>query len=106
MDAISRRGALVASATATVMAGNAGALAQGALPAMPGAADPNALRALIEAARLNTPDLAELMTRYLPGLQAGGAAAVPASTAVPMGGTTMVGTLASGNVAAVFGQDF
>jgi enterochelin esterase-like enzyme len=106
MDAVSRRDALAASATVALLAGTAGALAQGASSATPGATDPNALRALIEAARSAAPGLAELMTRYLPGLQAGGAAAVPARTAVPMGGTTTVGTLASGNVAAVWGQDF
>jgi hypothetical protein len=106
MDAILRRDALAASATAALMVGNAGALAQGTLPAVRDATDPNALRALIVAARSNTPDLPELMTRYLPGLQAGGAAAVPAGATVPMGGTTTVGTPASGNVVAVFGQDF
>jgi enterochelin esterase family protein len=45
------------------------------------------------------------MVRHLPGLQAGGAAAVLPSDIVPTAGTTTVGTVASSNVAAVWGQD-
>lgn len=66
----------------------------------------NALRDLIEAARANGPGLGDLMIRHLPGLQAGGAAAVPATDTVPIRDTTTVATTASGNVAAVWGQEF
>ena len=65
----------------------------------------DSLRQLIEAARANSPGLADLLVRHLPGLQAGGAAAVPPSDTVPTAGTTTVGTVASSNVAAVWGQD-
>ena len=64
------------------------------------------LQDLIEAARANAPGLAELLTRHLPGLQLGGAAAVPLTDTAPMGDTTTVATIASGNVVAVWGQDF
>ena len=63
------------------------------------------LHDMIEAARRNAPGLGDLLTQHLPGLLAGGAAAVPPGTAAPTPGTTTVGTVASGNIAAVWGQD-
>ncbi len=105
VEAISRRGTLAASAAGAVLAAagdlSAQPLPQAATPA-PGF---DTLRELIEAARANAPGLGDLMTRCLPGLQSGGAAAVPAADAVPMGGTTTVGTVASGGVAAAWGED-
>ncbi|MGG5824074.1 hypothetical protein, partial [Falsiroseomonas sp. HW251] len=107
MEAISRRGALAASAAGALLAATLDAAAQSAArPASSASPELEDLRKLFEAARSNGPDLAQLMTRYLPGLQAGGAAAVPAASATPTAGTTTVGTAASGNVAAVWGQDF
>ena len=109
MVTISRRSALVTSASGALLAAAAGAPAQPATTAAaatPDAPSMKSLQDLIEAARANAPGLAELMTRHLPGLELGGAAAVPASDTVPMGDTTTVGTIASGNVVAVWGQDF
>jgi hypothetical protein len=110
METISRRTALVVSASGALLAAGAGASAQptttAAAAATPDAPSMKSLHDLIEAARANTPGLAELMTRHLPGLQLGGAAAVPATDAVSIGDTTTVPTIASGNVAAVWGQDF
>jgi Putative esterase len=106
MEAFSRREALAATATGALLASTLDAAAQGAPPTSPAPPDADSLRELIEAARSNGPGLAQLMTRHLPGLQAGGAASVPVATAVPTPGTTTVGTPASSNVAAVWGQDF
>src|SRR4051794_35199919 len=110
METYSRRVALAASATGALLASAPGAAAQQAVQGVTAmnfnALDVNSLRDLIDAARSNGPQLAEMMTRHLPGLQAGGAAAVPAMATPPTGGTSTVGTLASGNVAAVWGQDF
>ena len=109
MEAMSRRNALAVSASGALLAAAGGAAAQpAAQPAaagQPGAPSMESLRELIEAARANAPGLAELMTRHLPGLQLGGAAAVPTAATVPTGDTTTTATTASGNVAAVWGQD-
>jgi hypothetical protein len=106
MEATSRRSLLTASATGALLAATGGASAQ-PMPstAPPGTPTMDSLRQLIEAARANSPGLADLMVRHLPGLQAGGAAAVPPSDTVPTADTTTVGTVASSNVAAVWGQD-
>ena len=109
MVTISRRSTLAASASGVLLAaaaGTAGHPATTAAAATPDAPSMKSLQDLIEAARANSPGLAELMTRHLPGLQLGGAAAVPVTDVVPMGDTTTVGTIASGNVVAVWGQDF
>jgi hypothetical protein len=109
METISRRSALVASASGALLAAAPAASAQPmttAAAATPDGPSMESLRDLIEAARANAPGLADLMTRHLPGLQLGGAAAVPATDVAPMDGTTTVATLASGNVVAVWGQDF
>ena len=106
MEATSRRSILAASATGALLAAAGKASAQPAQTAVPpGTPTMDSLRQLIEAARANSPGLADLMIRHLPGLQAGGAAAVPPSDTVPTAGTTTVGTVASSNVAAVWGQD-
>ena len=109
MVTISRRSTLAASASGALLAAAAGTAAQPATTAAaatPDVPSMKSLQDLIEAARANSPGLAELMTRHLPGLQLGGAAAVPVTDVVPMGDTTTVGTIASGNVVAVWGQDF
>jgi hypothetical protein len=66
----------------------------------------SSLRDLIDAARITAPGLADLMSRHLPGLKLGGAAAVPVPVAAPTRDTTTVATAASRYVAAVWGQDF
>jgi hypothetical protein len=109
MVTISRRSTLAASASGALLAAAAGTAAQPATTAAaatPDVPSMKSLQDLIEAARANSPGLAALMTRHLPGLQLGGAAAVPVTDVVPMGDTTTVGTIASGNVVAVWGQDF
>ena len=109
METISRRSALAASASGALLAAATGAPAQPATTAAaatPDAPSMKSLQDLIEAARANAPGLAELLNRHLPGLQLGGAAAVPLTDTAPMGDTTTVGTIASGNVVAVWGQDF
>lgn len=63
------------------------------------------LRQTFEAARSNGAGLADLLLQHLPGLQAGGAAAVPPAAVQPIAGTSTVGTIASGNVAAVLGEE-
>ena len=106
METTSRRSILAASATGALLAATGRASAQPAQAAVPsGAPTMDSLRQLIEAARSNSPGLADLLVRHLPGLQAGGAAAVPPSDTTPTAGTTTVGTVASSNVAAVWGQD-
>ena len=106
MEATSRRSILAASATGALLTAAGRASVQPAQAAAPvDAPTMDSLRRLIEAARANSPELADLMVRHLPGLQAGGAAAVPPSDTVPTAGTTTVGTVASSNVAAVWGQD-
>jgi enterochelin esterase-like enzyme len=64
------------------------------------------IKALIDAARANAPELGDLMTRQLPGLGRGGAAAVRQPDRPAVAGTTTVPTVASSAVAAVWGQDF
>jgi len=106
MEGVSRRGILVASAL--------GAAAQGAVPTaaqMPAAAaspeaDMASLQDLIQAARTGGTHLGEQLLRHLPGLELGGAAAVPVVGVAPTPDTSTIATVASGNVAAVWGQDF
>ena len=106
MEVTSRRSILAASATGALLATAGRAYAQPAQVAAP-SDEPtmDSLRQLIEAARANSPGLVDLLVRHLPALQAGGAAAVPPSDTVATAGTTTVGTVASSNVAAVWGQD-
>jgi enterochelin esterase-like enzyme len=105
MDQLSRRGVLVGSAAA-------GAILSRTLTAAAETAPPppedrlSSVQALIEAARAGSPELGALMARQLPGLHRGGVAAVTLSETPPVPGTTSVPTRASGNVAAVWGQDF
>ena len=103
MGATSRRGLLTTSG-ALLAAGAAYAQTPPA-PGSAGGPTLDTLRATIEAARRNGPGLGDMLTQHLPGLQAGGAAAVAPSAVAPTAGTTTVGTVASGNVAAVWGQD-
>jgi enterochelin esterase-like enzyme len=104
MDQLSRRGVLAASAAGAILSRAVPAAAQTAAPIPE--AQLSAIQALIEAARTGSPDLGALMARQLPGLHRGGVAAVTLSGAAPVPGATTVPTRASGNVAAVWGQDF
>jgi len=109
MEAISRRNVLVASTASSLLAAPTTAWAQQpaqAIPAPANAPDMNSLRDLIDAARITAPSLADLMSRHLPGLKLGGAAAVPVPVAAPTRDTTTVPTAASRDVVAVWGQDF
>src|ERR1700733_11995780 len=104
MDQLSRRDVLVASAAGAILTRALPAAAQTAAP--PPEVQLSSIQALIEAARAGSPDLGALMARQLPGLHRGGVGAVILSGAAPVPGTTTVPTRASGNVAAVWGQDF
>ena len=106
MNTTSRRGLLTTSG-ALLAAGAAHAQSQAA----PATATPppgptlDTLRALIDAARNHAPGLSDRLIQHLPGLAGTGAAGIPVATSIPTPGTTTVGTSASGNVAAVWGQD-
>lgn len=99
---VARRSLLTTSLGGVWLAQTAAASAQApsAEPAVP------PLKALIDAARRNSPELGDLMARHLPGLARGGTAAVGRPALPPLAGTTSVPTAASGDVAAVWGQDF
>ncbi len=108
MTATSRRGLLTTSG-ALLAAGAAYAQSRPTTSSLTAGPPPglslDSLHKLIEAARSNAPDLGDLMVQHLPGLLAGGAAAIPPITITPTPGTTTVGTVASSNIAAVWGQD-
>ncbi len=98
-----RRGLLTGSVAGAWLAQTAATASQ-PLATEPGATPP--LKALVDAARRNSPDLGELMRRHLPGLERGGTAAVSRTDVPSVAGATTVPTAASGDVAAVWGQDF
>ena len=99
---VPRRGLLAKSVAGAWLAQTAASTQ--ALAAEPDATPP--LKALIDAARRHSPKLGDLMARHLPGLARGGVAAVRQPDVAPVAGTTTVPTAASGDVAAVWGQDF
>ncbi|WP_428377456.1 alpha/beta hydrolase [Lichenicoccus sp.] len=95
---------MVAASANTGMAGDAFGQTTANPPAAEG--DLAAIKALIDAARTQAPELGVLMARQLPGLARGGAASVHRPAQPPIAGTTTVPTTASGDVAAVWGQEF
>ncbi len=102
----SRRDVLQGSAAAGMLGSPALKAAAQAVPAFEPPTRLGSIRALIEAARRRTPELGNLMTQCLPGLAHGGAAAVRMPDRTPVAGTTTVPTVASGDVAAVWGEEF
>ena len=108
---VSRRTLLSGSAAGMVVAaantgGSGSAFGQQPGEARASESDLASIKALINAARTGAPELGALMTRQLPGLLRGGAASVQRPGQPPVAGTTTVPTTASGDVAAVWGQEF